>query len=575
MPSGANSAREMERLRHLILKTEQDQIRELTARLEDPVRRSGEIARVLPEAVAKSTGSGPKLADALAPTVQEIIDDAIRRNRDGFINSFYPIMGPAIRKAIAEAIRRMLQGLNQALEKSVSIQGVLWRIEAAKTGKPFAEVVLLHSLIFRVEQVFLIHRESGVLLLHGVRESEVVQDADMVAAMLTAIQDFIRDSFQSPGEDTLETIQMGDVTLNIEQGPDLVLAAVIRGNAPESLRDSFQSVLERIHLDQEAAIQRFSGDTAPFEPSRPLLESCLEARFKKKRISPVIWIGAGLMLTAAGLWGYRAALDHVHWRRYIDALRRQPGIVVTMAEEGFGKRRVAGFRDPLAADPARLLSEHGLEADAVAADWEPYFALHPDLVLKRARRHLQPPAGVTLELSDHVLYVEGTAPSGWCARLEGRSMAIPGVLEVDTTRLVNSDVQQFSSLEQSIEALSFQFGKGQSALAPGDQGQLADAAHKIDTLLGLAGRIGRSVHIRIVGCADSSGTPEQNLQISKDRADHVREALVAYGIPGSMLTPYGAGTDAGYEAALDGDGSDHRRVTLDIIHAPAPDTKVW
>ncbi|NJM53355.1 MAG: hypothetical protein HC846_08145 [Blastocatellia bacterium] len=55
----------------------------------------------------------------------------------------------------------MVQSLNQSLEHSISPKGLRWRIEAWQTGKSFAEVVMLNSLIYRVEEVFLIHRETG------------------------------------------------------------------------------------------------------------------------------------------------------------------------------------------------------------------------------------------------------------------------------------------------------------------------------------------------------------------------------------------------------------------------------
>ena len=44
------------------------------------------------------------------------------------------------------------------------MQGLKWRVESIRTGRPFAEIVLMHSLLYRVEQVFLIHRETGLVL---------------------------------------------------------------------------------------------------------------------------------------------------------------------------------------------------------------------------------------------------------------------------------------------------------------------------------------------------------------------------------------------------------------------------
>ena len=104
----------------------------------------------------------------------------------------------------------MVQRLNRALEESLSVKSLRWRLEARRTGRPFAEIVLLKSLVYRVEQVFLIHRESGLLLQDAVAQSVVAQDTDMVSGMLSAIRDFITDSFvvdhaHSPGLTEINT----------------------------------------------------------------------------------------------------------------------------------------------------------------------------------------------------------------------------------------------------------------------------------------------------------------------------------------------------------------------------------
>jgi OOP family OmpA-OmpF porin len=100
----------------------------------------------------------------------------------------------------------MLASLSQALAVSVSFRGLKWRLEALMTGVPFAEVVLRHTLRYRVEQVFLIHRQTGLLLQHVTAESMLVPGAEMVAAMLSAIRDFVRDSFAEHAGEGLESI---------------------------------------------------------------------------------------------------------------------------------------------------------------------------------------------------------------------------------------------------------------------------------------------------------------------------------------------------------------------------------
>ena len=58
----------------------------------------------------------------------------------------------------------------------------------------FAEVVLKHTLVYRVEHVFLIHRHTGLLIAHAASQDATSQDPQLVSSMLSAIQDFVRDS---------------------------------------------------------------------------------------------------------------------------------------------------------------------------------------------------------------------------------------------------------------------------------------------------------------------------------------------------------------------------------------------
>ncbi|NJN36331.1 MAG: hypothetical protein HC794_03820 [Nitrospiraceae bacterium] len=106
----------------------------------------------------------------LTPYVENGFVASIRKSPRTIVDAIAPIIGPAIRQAIARALQSMTQSFNHSLDESLSIRGLRWRVEAWRTGKPFAEVVLLHRLQYRVEQVFLIHRETGLLLHHVATE---------------------------------------------------------------------------------------------------------------------------------------------------------------------------------------------------------------------------------------------------------------------------------------------------------------------------------------------------------------------------------------------------------------------
>src|SRR5262245_50811213 len=171
---------------------------------------------------------------ALTPPVERAITASVRKNPGPLADALFPVMGPAIRKAVNAALAGMVDGLNRTLEHSLSWRSLAWRVEALRTGRSFGEVMLAHTLVYRVEQLFLIESTSGLLLQHLAPGTDGVRDADMVSGMLTAIRDFVKDSFGVAGDDALEGLKVGELSIWIEQGPRAVLAGVVRGVAPRS-----------------------------------------------------------------------------------------------------------------------------------------------------------------------------------------------------------------------------------------------------------------------------------------------------------------------------------------------------
>ncbi|MEL7088239.1 MAG: OmpA family protein, partial [Planctomycetota bacterium] len=156
----ATDADTLAQVRDLLVGRELDEIRErVGAHAED-------IAQVLPRAVTLREQQDDQLSRALASTVEGAIQSSVKRNPQPMIDAVFPVIGPAIRKAVADAMAKAVQSLNTTLEHSLSVRSFKWRLEAKRTGKSFAEVVLLHTLKYRVEQVFLIHKESGLLMQH-------------------------------------------------------------------------------------------------------------------------------------------------------------------------------------------------------------------------------------------------------------------------------------------------------------------------------------------------------------------------------------------------------------------------
>lgn len=528
---------ELSALRHMLFAEEQAQLAELEDRLENRKRRAQDLSQVLSESITLRSAKDKSLTKALTPTVQEAIQISVKKNPRSIVDAIFPVIGPAIRKAIANALREMVQSLNQALEYSLSIKGLKWRLEALRTGKSFAEVILSHTLLYRVEQVFLIHQETGLLLHHVAATAVVSQDADMVSGMLTAIQDFVRDSFGADGGEGLDALQVGELTVWIEQGPRALLAAVIRGNAPQEYRAVLQDAIETIHLEQGEELQEFQGDAAVFEASHATLEGCLQsqAEEKEKKTSPLLWALAGALVLALGLWMFFALRSSWRWDEYVGKLSSEPGIVVVSQEKRGGKYFITGLRDPLAADPAEILKTTRVAPQDVVGRWESYQASHPELVLQRAGNLLQPPKTIALQFADGVLSASGFASQNWLNEARKLAKLLPAVTTFQEDGIVDAG-KELDSLRSGIEKQMVRFDLGSAEIPASQQEGLDHLVSDIQKLRELAQFLGKELRLEVFGQSDPSGSEQLNLRLEKDRATNVISRLTASGINANNLS---------------------------------------
>jgi OOP family OmpA-OmpF porin len=535
---------DMSELRSLLFSPEQDQINRLQKRLDDPKLHAEDVSRALPDAIALRSSRDHRLTNALMPSIEEGITASVRKNPETLANAIFPVIGPAIRKTISQILRQMVQSLNQTLEHSLSIKGLNWRIEALRTGKPFAEVVLSHTLLYSVEQVFLIHKETGLLLQHVARPSVTTQDADLVSGMLTAIQDFVRDSLGGRKGDELESLQVGELTVWIEQGPQAVIAAVIRGNAPAELRATLQDALDQIHLRQRDALDSFEGDAAPFEASRDELEGCLRRQLdtKQKKTSPVLLLALALIALVLGVWLFFSIRDSYRWNNYVNALKSEPGIVVVSEEKRGGKYFITGLRDPMAVDPSTKFGATNVPPENVISRWEPYQSAHPEFALARAKSLLQPPETVRLRIEDGALVAEGRASHAWIMETRRLAQMISGITAFREESLVDADGtgDRIETLRQQIEQSAITFAVGSWELSPDLDSALRKIASDIQSLGDLSRQIGRAIRIEISGYTDQSGTEEANQRLRQQRAQTVRAALISGGVRSAEIITTGA-----------------------------------
>ncbi|RWM71197.1 MULTISPECIES: OmpA family protein [Mesorhizobium] len=451
----------METLRQLLVGREISELSRVSHLLDEPEQLASAVGGVLPSAAARAPHA--QLGEALAPAVERAVQRSIQKSPRTLTDILYPVFLPAIRKSIGEKIDQTFQSLNETLRHIFTWHGLKWRFEAWRTGASFSEVVLKHSLVYRVEHVFLINRNSGLLIAHVTADNATSEDPQLISSMLSAIQDFVKDSFNEKEQSGLDTIRFGELRLWSEVGPFATLVAVIRGNPPEELHEIFRDVLLRIHDECSQALEQFDGDSSQLAGVETLLQTCVELKQEdSKQGFPWLVVAAVLLvLIPAGGWFLLSWQSGQRWQAYVSRLSTQPGIIVAEQKVRDGQFYIAGLRDPLAADPLSLLSGTEVDPARVHSQWQFYQSLEPEFVLKRLTASLAPPDSVRLSIINDRIVAEGEAPDTWIdrARAAARQLSAGGpVFDISRVRDVSPEARAAEHWQAYVSRLENQPG---------------------------------------------------------------------------------------------------------------------
>ncbi len=531
----------------MILAPEQEALERLHERIENPESRTEDVSGVVAEAIQRrrDQGGSDALSEALAPTIETALRESVRKDPATLANALFPVMGPAIRRSILETLRSFLDSFNQVLDQSLSMQGLKWRVEALRTGRSFTEVALLHSLVFRVEQVFLIHKRTSLPIGHAVASAVAMQDPSLVSGMLSAIQDFVRDSFHTGQGEAVNRMNVGDLDVWVENGPYAILAAVIRGVAPRGLHDRMAETLEKIHAEYAAQLEQFDGDSAPFVNVNKELSRCLESKFKQESQSAGGYgyaLGAAILLLAViGGWlGWRS-WQYRQWNDLADTLGTQPGLTITSFAREHGRFVIHGLRDPLSPDPMKFVNDGHLDPSQAEFHWRPYYALDDSLIQQRALLAFAPPPGVALSVNDGVLHVDGRPSAKWLNDLRSRAPLIPGIRALDFGHTTPEQVA-FDEAKNKVQSALVRFFVASSELSSLERSNLRELLPSLKVLLNAPMLSRGTVRIEVVGHSDSTGAESANQNLSQRRAERIVAGLIQLGIPAASIQAKGVAT---------------------------------
>jgi OOP family OmpA-OmpF porin len=140
------------------------------------------------------------------------------------------------------------------------------------------------------------------------------------------------------------------------------------------------------------------------------------------------------------------------------------------------------------------------------------------MILQRANKILQPPAGVTLTFENGILTANGNVTNDWFADAQKTALALGGINEF------KRDFTYYFELVRRIKETKISFNCGTTDFAEGQAEKIETLRKDIESLV-LSGNSKIHPIIYLVGFANETGTETANIAIKKARAEKVLNEL--------------------------------------------------
>jgi outer membrane protein OmpA-like peptidoglycan-associated protein len=549
------SEQQIEQVRTLILGKENSLI---TESIKKEARTL--VTDVVTEALHDRQKKDNSVNKVLQPLIEDSVKHSVTHNSERLISSLYPLVGSLVRKSVTAFLSDFMERTNQLLENSLTIKGLKWRIQAWQTGVSFAQFAASQTFIYRVDHVFLIHRETGLLLNAVELNNTGKSDADMVSSMLSAINSFVEDSFlanEDGQKEQLQAVSTDNFNLLIKPGPSALVVAAVIGNPPQKISDQLQLTLENIHHLYVDELNDFDGDNHLFTNAENLLRDCLLSEQKTEDNKKTPWLAFILLFITMIYLGYQT----LNWTRNqqfyekIMILDSEPGVIIrNLTINSLDDISLDILRDLNAVNVTRWLEDNDLDIAKVNIIERNYHSLDAEILLYRAQKIIEELPQITLTWQDQELSLVGRIDFSKYEQLLGR-LAVAGFTEglnldidklqvISTHQIANSKQvkqQLFDDLIAKISSIQLHFSLASEEITPKMQISLAQVHQYIRQLNVIANELEMSVGLLIIGCSDNTGNKVTNKVLSLKRANNAAQILQSKGLSEDDMYVVGIG----------------------------------
>lgn len=254
----------LRKLQEILLTEDRDALAQVRNTLHDPIWFRTNANPVIEEHIEYLKQNFPK---EFNKSVEKIVDRRLKASQAEILDTIYPVLGTMIKKYINYQFQTLKDAIDQKVKELSDTKNLWRRIKASIFGIKSTDIILSDMGKPIMEEVFVIQRDSGLLIGSASLRNTIQKDA--VAGMLTAIKAFVEDAFQREKEE-LELISYASYKILLHNYHSYYLAVALSGSISLEEHENLRNQLQDFSRQYLVGYQYGSLDELSDEVSRQL-----------------------------------------------------------------------------------------------------------------------------------------------------------------------------------------------------------------------------------------------------------------------------------------------------------------
>lgn len=500
---------ELQKIKELLLKKELENFDELKKQLDK---------------LEFESNSSEHIKEKISPVVATAIKQSIKSSKNDVVDSLYPIIGSMITKYVSRTFEDMINSINNQIRNRLSFRAISRKLRAKIQGISETELLLKESSKACIKTLFLIDKNSGVVLTTLENKNSTISEPEMVASMLTAIRSFINDWVDKNEENKeLNTIDYGGSKIIIESSSSCYLAAIVDGAITKETYKKIEEALAQIVSKYGNKIRGFDGDldNLPLDKINNILLTLLsyeEYIEKNEKIHPIIYLVPLTFFLIVSFFIYNYIIDNSLEKKADDLLFKNTNLTIYRLDVTVKNRDVFingvvpnSFYKDIAYDTLKNLTEAKSITNNIQIDSNIY---NPKDIYNQAQ-FLQVALNqkdgnrINIEFEYPNLFINGSVISKKeRIYVQNQFSMIKGLNKIDfDIKVIPPNID---------EIIHFELNSSQIA---------QNQEYKLINIINLLHRLDEDLVLQIVGFRDYAGSDKRNEILVKERALSVMKYL--------------------------------------------------